>query len=92
MESQITSILINQGVAVASLMALGWGIWQICNYVAKKVVEPIVGKHLAFVDKAEQCLVEVKDVILEGHRTTNEKLDKIASAISSTHVPMMPKP
>lgn len=73
-----------QGVSVAVLVFLCYVLWRCGSWLATEVIKPVTSKHITFVDRVENVVVEMKEVLVNGHKQTNEKIDQLHAAVKES--------
>lgn len=74
---QITQTL---GVSVCCLFGLAYGVWKSAQYLADKVLNPLVAAHIDFL---KSTIVELRKstIISEAHAKAMEKISEAQSEI-----------
>ena len=82
MSEQTIQFLLNNGVAVAVLIATGWGVYQLAKVVAKGIREmfaqvaiPLKDSAIAHLEKTSQYLEKTSDAI-DSLKGTLDRIDK----------------
>lgn len=77
----LSQFIEKQGISVAVLCFLCYALWRCGTWLATEVIKPVTTKHIGFVDRVENVVTEMKDVLVNGHKQTNEKIDQLHDAV-----------
>ena len=64
------------GIPVACMIVMGLGIWRAGKWSAKNVIEPLVSRHMQFLDKLEKIMESQANTL----KIQAETLVKLAEA------------
>jgi hypothetical protein len=73
-----------QGVSVAVLAFLCFALWRCGVWLAIEIIKPVTTKHIGFVDRVENVVTEMKDVLVSGHKQTSDKIDQLHAAVKES--------
>lgn len=80
----LSQFIEKQGVSVAVLAFLCYALWRCGVWLATEVIKPVTTKHIGFVDRVEGVVVEMKEVLVNGHKQTSEKIDQLHQAVKES--------
>lgn len=82
--STLSQFIEKQGVSVAVLCFLCFALWRCGVWLATEVIKPVTTKHISFVDRVEAVVTDMKEVLVNGHKQTSDKIDKLSEAVKES--------
>jgi hypothetical protein len=75
------------GLPTMALVVTGYGIWQVCAWIAKELIVPLRDRHFAFLLSIEQTLKALQETqrsIVKTQENMVSEIERVSSLIRCT--------
>jgi hypothetical protein len=78
------------GLPTMALVVTGYGIWQVCAWIAKELIVPLRDRHFAFLLSIEQTLKALQETqrsIVNTQEQMVEEIERVSGLIKFPNIP-----